>query len=136
MDHLDAVDVAIGEFRQRLVGVADHQWSDATPCDGWDVRDLVVHVVGGNRFGAMVLAGATADDAMASVINDSQLGTDPLAEFDTSAAAQRQGFRRAGALAAPCDHLAGPLTGGEVPGDARVRRGRALVGSYPGDRSG
>ena len=32
-------------FSRRLAGVGAHQWSAATPCSDWTVRDLVGHVV-------------------------------------------------------------------------------------------
>src|SRR5260370_8838595 len=31
-----------------VAGVRDDQWDAPTPCTGWNVRDLVNHVVGGN----------------------------------------------------------------------------------------
>jgi uncharacterized protein (TIGR03086 family) len=113
MELLDALDAATAEFRRRLVDVTDDQWSDPTPCDGWDVRYLVAHVVGGNRFGAMVLAGSTAEQAIGSVMTATMLGSRPLDDYDSSIAEQRRGFRRPGALADVCDHPAGATTGAQ-----------------------
>lgn len=65
---------ATGEFAQRLKQTTESQWTAATPCDGWDVRALVNHVVGellwipplfegkttaevGDRFGGDVVGG-------------------------------------------------------------------------------
>ena len=59
MDLLDGLDLAVAEFRRRLVEVDAESWTRPTPCDGWDVRYLVAHVVGGNRFAQLVLDGAT-----------------------------------------------------------------------------
>ena len=77
------------------------------------MHELVAHVVGGHRFAARVLAGASLDDAMAAVMGTAVLGDDPLSDHDAMAAAQRAGFRRAGALAAAVEHPAGTITGGE-----------------------
>jgi uncharacterized protein (TIGR03086 family) len=46
--------------------VADDQWSNATPCAGWDVRALVDHTLGwqaegGRLLGADIAPGADAD---------------------------------------------------------------------------
>ena len=60
VDLLDALDRANGEFRNRLEQVRPDDWSRPTPCDEWDVRFLVAHVVGGSRFAASVLSGSSA----------------------------------------------------------------------------
>ena len=48
---------------------AADEWVKPTPCDEWDVRYLVAHVVGGNRFASSVLSGASAQAAMGSVMS-------------------------------------------------------------------
>src|SRR5260370_8001843 len=40
-----------------VAGVRDDQWDAPTPCTGWNVRDLVNHVVGGNLAFASLLRG-------------------------------------------------------------------------------
>ncbi len=37
-------------FQATLAKVGDDQWHLPTPCDGWDVADLVDHVIGGNTW--------------------------------------------------------------------------------------
>ena len=113
MDVLDALDLAVAEFRARLVDVGETEWLLATPCEEWDVRFLVAHVVGGHMFAARVLSGAAADDAMTAVMSSSVLGDDPLGRHDRLADAQRRGFRRPGVLEEPVD-----LPGGSTPGAA------------------
>ena len=78
MDLLDALDRANGEFRTRLEQVGPDDWTRPTPCDQWDVRFLVAHVVGGSRFAVSVLSGSSARAAMDDVLSTVQLGTDPL----------------------------------------------------------
>jgi uncharacterized protein (TIGR03086 family) len=113
MDVLEALDRAVEAFRTRLVGVGASQWACPTPCEEWDVRFLVAHVVGGHRFGADVLSGSSADDALSALMSSSVLGDDPLGRHDEFADAQRRGFRRPGALDATVDHPAGGLSGVE-----------------------
>lgn len=40
-----------------VAGVSAEQWTGQTPCEDWDVRALVSHVVGGNRLFAAALRG-------------------------------------------------------------------------------
>ena len=113
MDLLDGLDLAVAEFRRRLVEVDAESWGRPTPCDGWDVRYLVAHVVGGNRFAHLVLAGSTTQDAMEVVMGGDMLGSDPVAAYDEIATRQREAFRKAGALDTVIDHPAGAITGGQ-----------------------
>jgi len=113
VDLLDALDVATAEFRWRLATVDAAQWDAPTPCDEWDVRYLVAHVVGGHQFAALVLDGSTAGDAFGVVMSTTVLGPDPLADHDEMAARQRVGFRRPGSLSAMVDHPAGPISGAD-----------------------
>ncbi len=49
-------------FTARLAGVSTDQWDAATPCQGWDVRELVAHTVSTHR---KVLAALGGDGAIA-----------------------------------------------------------------------
>jgi len=108
VDLLDALDLAADEFARRLAGVGDDQWTSSTPCDEWDVSGLVAHVVGGNRFTALVLDGAAADGALHTVMAEAQLGDDALGAFRSTAGDQRRGFRAARPDAV-VDHVVGPI---------------------------
>jgi uncharacterized protein (TIGR03086 family) len=108
---VDALDSAVAAFRRQLVAVDRDDWAAATPCPGWDVHYLVAHVLGGNRFATMVLDGETWEQAMTAVMSATQVGEDPTADFDDTAATQRAAFSRHGALAQTVSH---PL--GEFPG--------------------
>jgi hypothetical protein len=67
MEDLDALDLAVEGFGERLALVGD-RWTVPTPCDDWDVRWLCAHVLGGNRFAVLVLGRTSASDAMSHVI--------------------------------------------------------------------
>src|ERR1700677_2671012 len=47
MDADTPLATATDPFRSRLGAVTDPQLDSASPCEGWTVRDLVAHVIGG-----------------------------------------------------------------------------------------
>lgn len=89
---LAALDLASDQFRDHLAVVSPEQWTAPTPCPDWDVHYLVAHVVGGNRFAAMVLDGMSSDAAMEAVMSTPQLGDEPFLAFGGSAVEQRRLF--------------------------------------------
>jgi uncharacterized protein (TIGR03086 family) len=111
-DLLDALDAVTERFERHLRVVGDEAWAAPTPCTDWDVRYLVAHVVGGNRFASLVLAGRAVDEAMGAVMGTPQLGTDPLGAFIETTADQRARFREPGALDRLVDHPVGAITAG------------------------
>ena len=85
---------ATDAFAARLRAVQPDQWDAPTPCDGWAVRDLVSHVLGGNQMAVIMLAGASQEETTA-LLAGLPLGDDPVATFVDGAAAQVQAFRDA-----------------------------------------
>jgi uncharacterized protein (TIGR03086 family) len=77
----------------------------ATPCDGWSVRELLDHVVGGNYWAAELAAGKTIAD-----VGD-RLGADPQAAYHDSARVAAAAFDAPGAMEAPCAVSYGPVPG-------------------------
>ena len=77
--------------RRYLSSVKTDQWGDPTPCDDWDVRTLVNHLVGGAGGVKTTFEGA-APQSSAGV---DLLGDDPLRSFDDAVAGA------VGALSAP-----------------------------------
>jgi nitrilase len=66
------------ELFARLVHeVGDDQWSAATPCDGWDVRALVNHVVAEDRWTVPLLDGAKVAE-VGDRFDGDVLGADPV----------------------------------------------------------
>ena len=55
----DALDAACSYCRHRLAAVRAGHFGLPTPCTEWTVRDLVNHVLGGQRRYLMLLAGAS-----------------------------------------------------------------------------
>ncbi|SCE73139.1 TIGR03086 family protein [Micromonospora coriariae] len=88
MDLLEAYRRSLAEFVDRVDQVGPGQWSDPTPCPDWDVRALVNHVVGEDRWSVPLLAGRTVDEVGGRFAGD-QLGADP-ATMAREAAAQAE----------------------------------------------
>jgi uncharacterized protein (TIGR03086 family) len=105
---------ACAGFADLLHLVAEHQWTAPTPCPDWTVRDLVAHVVAGNRNFTAILNGrppvATADAALA--VPGPQLRNRYHAELPGLLAA----FDAPGALTEPVE-----LPVGMVPGAVALR---------------
>ena len=97
MNCFEALAAANAEFVRRLGLVTADDWHRPTPCTEWDVRDLVNHVVGGNRRHAMLLRGATATEVDATRA-ENHLGADAVAAFVSTADELLAEFRTAGAL--------------------------------------
>jgi uncharacterized protein (TIGR03086 family) len=101
-------------FRQRLAEVADGDWARPTPCDEWNVRDLVNHVVGGNVRYVMILAGEPVDTVRRTREQD-WLVSDPLGAFDVAFARVTEAFAAPGILGAVVRHpKLGPMTAAEL----------------------
>ena len=65
MEPIDAIAVASSTFVDVLDQVAADQLGSATPCEGWDVAELVGHVAMGSQMAVALLDGASLDEAMA-----------------------------------------------------------------------
>jgi uncharacterized protein (TIGR03086 family) len=50
---------SVAAFAEKVARVAPDQWNAPTPCEDWDVRTLVNHVVSEERWSVPLLAGAT-----------------------------------------------------------------------------
>jgi len=59
---LDRYQAIAGGFSARLNGLSEGQWSAATPCPEWTVRDVVSHVVGVHRRINATLDGSTPEE--------------------------------------------------------------------------
>jgi uncharacterized protein (TIGR03086 family) len=91
-------------------GIGPGQWGDATPCEDWDVRTLVNHIVGGNWWAGELAAGKTIEE-VGDRLDGDVLGDDPAAAYDASAAVAAAVFREPGAMERPCAVSYGPVPG-------------------------
>jgi uncharacterized protein (TIGR03086 family) len=88
---------AMTEFDRRAQAIRPDQWQDPTPCTEWDVRVLVNHLVTELLWAPLLLDGATIED-VGDRFNGDQLGADPVAAWESAAAAAREAFAAPGAL--------------------------------------
>src|SRR5450759_3289390 len=115
---------------ERLInGIGDDQWTNATPCTDWTVRDLVNHVVFGNWLFAGLLAG-NQPPPLDEMLR--QQSTDRLAADRTGARHRR---------AAPTHRRGAGARLGYRRGDRAVRRlsgrpRRTRAGLLPGQDGG
>ena len=96
------IDAASAEFERVVRQLPADSWDRPTPSQ-LSVRELVEHVVVGNRFTALLLAGVDRDEAR-NMLTDDQLGDDPVAAVVESARRQAQAF----ATTPPGQPVAGP----------------------------
>ena len=83
---------ALARAGQLVAGIEADQWAATTPCEGWDLRALVSHLVSGNRQFAAALRGdeptqLEADADLLSAFEDS--GRELLSAFSTPGVLQR-----------------------------------------------
>jgi uncharacterized protein (TIGR03086 family) len=91
-------------------GIGPGQWGDPTPCEDWDVRTLVNHIVSGNWWAGELAAGRTIDE-VGDRLDGDVLGDDPAATYDASAVVAAAVFREPGAMERPCAVSYGPVPG-------------------------
>jgi uncharacterized protein (TIGR03086 family) len=118
MDPFLALDVAQSEFDRRLSTVTDAQWETPTPCEGWTVRDLVIHVISGNKMTVRILGGGSKEEAMADLEGSPALRAerDLYAAFVASADEQAKAFREPSALDRTVHHPAMDMSGAQQLG--------------------
>lgn len=107
------IEAASTEFERVVRQLPTDSWGRPTPSD-FSVRELVEHVVTGNRFTAFLLDGVDRDEAR-TLLGGDQLGDDPVAAVIESGRRQAEAF-----AATPLERsVAGPQ--GHVPAAAYLR---------------
>ena len=93
-DVVDALEAALATTGTLVAGIAATQWSEPTPCPGWDVRTVTNHLVGGLRIFTAQLTGTDAGGEH----EDDWLGDSPAAAYTAAAAAVLTAWRAPGAM--------------------------------------
>jgi uncharacterized protein (TIGR03086 family) len=101
-------------FGEVVRDVGDEEWSLPTPCEGWDVRTVVAHVVVGDAQIPTLLAGGTVERV--EEFNPSVLGANPLAAWRGTALAAIRALAVPGALEQRYDHPIGNVRGRTIIG--------------------
>ena len=104
--HRKALD-ATGRIVHRIDSA---QLSASTPCDEYDVRALLTHIVSGNLWVEPLVAGKTIEE-VGDQFDGDVLGDDPSAAYDASARIAGDAFARPGAMEAPVAVSYGPVPG-------------------------
>ena len=113
LPNMELIDAASAEFERVVRQLPADSWERPTPSEVL-VRELIEHVVVGNRFTALLLVGVDRDEARTMLTGD-QLGDEPVAAVIDSARHQAEAFA-ATPLGEP---VAGP--NGDIPAAAYLR---------------
>ena len=103
----DAMAQAMVGFAAVVAELGDDDFDQPSMCDGWTIRDVVEHVVGGDRFAPIILAGGTLDEAIEAVVGVDHLGDDPAGAVAEASATTRAAF--SGSLDRIVDHPVGQI---------------------------
>jgi uncharacterized protein (TIGR03086 family) len=101
---------ALASTRAIVANIKSDQMSASTPCEAYDVRALLNHVVSGNLWVAPLVEGQTIEQVGDRLEGD-QVGDNPLASYEASAASAAVAFNAPGAMAAMVAVSYGPVPG-------------------------
>ena len=108
MEPMEALAAADTQFARVIRVVTVDDLEKPTPCEGWSVRGLLNHVIGGNRSSVMLLEGGSRDDVMA-LFGEDLIGDDYLVAYEDSIADSRAAFAEEGALGRTVHHPMGDI---------------------------
>ena len=106
---------AMAEFDARVRQLTEDRWRTPTPCDDWDVRTLVNHLVVEQWWTPHLLRGETLEQVGDRYDGD-LLGDDPVAAWIEAAARARDAVTAPGALEGQV-HTSGQ---GQIPASVYV----------------
>jgi uncharacterized protein (TIGR03086 family) len=101
---------ALDATRVVVHGIGSAQWGEPTPCGGWNVRELVNHIVSGNLWAAELGAGKSIEE-VGDRLDGDVLGEYPAGVYDVSSEVAAAVFRAPGAMKQPCAVSYGPVPG-------------------------
>jgi uncharacterized protein (TIGR03086 family) len=115
VDSIAALDASAARVVELVRRVDRSQWSQATPCADWDVRELVGHLIATMRGYVDLLHGGPASDLSALLGRQATVGGDDLlTAVSDAAAAVRATFCEPGALQRTVHHFIGDLPGSRL----------------------
>jgi uncharacterized protein (TIGR03086 family) len=107
---------SLAEFTDRVRQVGPDQWGGPTPCTDWDVRALVNHVVGEDRWTGPMMAGQTIAE-VGDRFDGDLLGADPATATADAVAEADRAVAEPGALGRTVH-----LSFGDTPAEEYVRQ--------------
>ena len=113
MDPLDAHTAAAADFERKMALLEAGKLDAPTPCEGWSVRDLLQHVVGGNVMTTRLLLDGISKEEALAIRDEDVLGDDPIGALKRSNVEADNAFRSAD-LDATVDHPALPMPGTQL----------------------
>ena len=111
MDILQARRKATAATTKIIAGVKSDQWADDTPCDEWNVRDVINHLTNENLWVPDMVAGRTIEE-VGDAYDGDVLGDDPAGHYASTATKADEAFEQPGALTRDI-----PVSYGPVPGE-------------------
>ncbi len=97
MDLVEQHRRAMAEFDRRVQQLTEDRWHVDTPCEEWDARTLVNHLVVEQLWVPHLLSGATLEQ-VGDRFDGDQLGDDPVGAWTRAAGPAREAVGTAGAL--------------------------------------
>jgi uncharacterized protein (TIGR03086 family) len=122
---LTTLQAATDRFAAVLAGVAPDRYGDPTPCEDWTVLDLIDHVIGGNHWAPLLLAGADGREALGQ-IKAMTFADDRRESCAASVAAQQEAFAAADP-GTPVQHMIGRIPAAQF---LAMRIGDVLVHTW------
>ncbi|NGO77293.1 TIGR03086 family protein [Streptomyces sp. YC504] len=89
---------ALAEFADRVHRITDDQWTAATPCTEWNVRDLVNHLVAEQLWTVPLVRDGAQIAEVGDAYDGDVLGDDPVGVWDRTSRAAHEAFAAPGAL--------------------------------------
>ena len=107
MNVVSEIQLALEIAEQVTASITPDEWTAPTECEGWDVRAVLNHMVGGMQiFAAELVGGAAAGEH-----ESDWLGREPLARLRAAVEADLAAWRRPDALAGSVTIGLGTLPG-------------------------
>ena len=112
MELFEALDTAHAGLHGAIASAVASGWDNASPCEGWTVRDVAQHIVGGAvRYRLLLEGGGEAE--LAPTRTADHLGDD-AADAAARRSAELMAVARAADLDALVQHPTGPRTGAQL----------------------
>lgn len=99
MDELALLHRVVTETSRVVGNVSDPQMANASPCEGWSVRDVVNHITGGaTMFAWSAEHGSVPDDVLGRLMGGDNLGDDAQGAWAAASAKALAVFGEPGVL--------------------------------------